>query len=142
MHKRGFASRPPKVVLSHQRKAYASLVPLIRAALPSRARSAMTQRREYGSSGSVGRSRSPARRPDTEDIDRSLEELARLGWTKRKALRVLQMYDRWGYDEISRDIQTRTKNGFISLREAQRIATGTPNPREPATEGMAVHDEE
>ena len=57
MHKRGFASRPPKVVLSHQRKAYASLVPLIRAALPSRARSAMTQRREYGSSGSVGRSR-------------------------------------------------------------------------------------
>ena len=100
----------------------------------------MTQeRREYGSSS---RSRSPAGRPETEDPDRSLEELARLGWTKRKALRVLQMYDRWGYDEISRDIQTRTKNGFINLREAQRIATGTPNPREPATEGMAVHDEE
>ena len=87
-----------------------------------------------------GRSRSPARRPD--DPDRSLEELVQLGWTKRKALRVLQMYDRWRYDEISRDIQTRTKNGFISLREAQRIAAGTPNPREPATEGMAVHEEE
>ena len=88
----------------------------------------MTQeRREYGSSS---RSRSPAGRPDTEDPDRSLEELARLGWTKRKALRVLRMYDKRGYDEISKDIQRRTKNGFIGLREAQRIGTGTPNPRE------------
>ena len=52
------------------------------------------------------------------------------------------MYEKWGYDEFPEDIQWRTKNGFISLREAQRIGTGTPNPREPATEGMAVHDEE
>ena len=95
-----------------------------------KARTAMTKRREHASSWSDGRSRSPARRPDTEDPDRSLEELARLGWTKGKADKVLQMYRKWGYDEISKDIQRRTKNGFISLREAQRIATGTPTPRE------------
>ena len=113
--------------MPHQRKAYASLVPLIRAALPWRARTAMTQeRREYGSSS---RSRSPAGRPETDDPDRSLEELARLGWTKRKALRVLQMYSKWGYDETSKDIQRRTKNGLITMREAQRIVTGTPNLR-------------
>ena len=47
---------------------------------------------------------------------RSLEELARLGWTKRKANKVLQMYSKWGY-------------GFITMREAQRIVTGTPNLR-------------
>ena len=69
-----------------------------------------------------GRSRSPARRPD--DPDRSLEELVQLGWTKRKANKVLKMYSKWGYDDVSRDIQQRTLNGFISLREAQRIATG------------------
>ena len=68
------------------------------------------------------RSRSPAGRPDIEDPDRSREELARLGWTKRKALRVLEMYERWGYDEASKDIQRASKNGFISLREAQRMA--------------------
>ncbi len=77
------------------------------------------------------RSRSPARRPD--DPDRSLEELVRLGWTKRKANQVLQMYSKWGYDEISKDIQRRSKNGFISLREAQLIVTGTPGPLDPAT---------
>ena len=66
--------------------------------------------------------RSPARRPD--DPDRSVEELVRLGWTKRKANKVLKMYSKWGSDDVSRDIQRRTLNGFISLREAQRIATG------------------
>ena len=45
----------------------------------------------------------------------------RLGWTKRKANQVLRMYGKWGYDEVSKDIQRRCKNGFISLREAQRI---------------------
>ena len=91
------------------------------------------------------RSRSPARRPD--DPDRSVEELVRLGWTKRKANKVLKMYSKWGYDDVSRDIQRRTLNGFISLREAQRIAKGTTDmrstrPRDPATEGMAVPEEE
>ena len=41
-----------------------------------------------------GRSRSQARRPD--DPDRSLEELVQLGWTKRKANKVLNMYSKWG----------------------------------------------
>ena len=105
----------------------------------------MTQeRREHGSSS---RSRSPAARPETEDPDRSLEELARLGWTKRKARRVLQMYSKWGYDEMSKDVQRKYKNGFISLREAQRVVTGAPNPRSsrprnPATDGMAVPEDD
>ena len=105
----------------------------------------MSQRREYGSSGSGGRSRSTAGRPETKDPDRSLEELARLGWTKRKAKKVLQMYSKWGYDETSKRIQRSTANGFITLCEAQRVVTGTPNPRitrNSATEGMAVPEDE
>ena len=69
-----------------------------------------------------------------------MEELARLGWTKRKALRVLRMYEKWGYDEISKDIQRRTKNGFINMSEARRVVVGTPNPRiirKSATEEIA-----
>ena len=89
----------------------------------------------------------PAIRPDTEDPDRSLEELVRLGWTKGKADKVLQMYERWGCDETSKDIQRRSANGFISLREAQRVVTGTPNPRssrprDPATDGMTGTEED
>ncbi len=56
------------------------------------------------------------------DPDRSPEELERLGWTRRKARLVLQRYEKWGYDENSKDIQSRSKNGFLSLREAQRLA--------------------
>ena len=60
---------------------------------------------------------------------------------------MLQMYSKWGYDETSKDIQRRTTNGFITMREAQRIVTGTPNlrsirTRNPATEALAVHEED
>ena len=80
----------------------------------------MSQRRGCNASGE-NRSRSPAGHPDTEDPDRSREELLRLGWTKRKALQVLKMYGKWGYDEISKETQRKSKNGFLSLREAKRI---------------------
>ena len=64
---------------------------------------------------SDGRSRSPERRTDTEGTDRSLEELVRLGWTKRNANKALRMYSKWGYDEISKEIQRKSKDGFISM---------------------------
>ena len=66
------------------------------------------------------RSRSPPR--PGAGAERARDELIRVGWTKRKAMAVVRMYRKWGYDDLSKRIQRESRNGWLSWQEALLMA--------------------
>ncbi len=85
------------------------------------------------------RRRSPTRLP-AEEVERSWDDLIRAGWTKRKAVAVARRYQKWGYDDVSKQIQRDSKDGWLSWKEALLMAglsedCPAPSARDTAGQG-------